>query len=237
MKTVAGGIILAVVFFAAGAVAFAEARLARQIAEAHQRLATLHYDTNDGIDAAATPLAKASWLGGSLAADVDRHRTLVQYWRAQYDVLKPLTTMMASSQTTRDPAVMLIAANAAFRASHPEAGERKGAIERLDTVMQAYADVLRADPNAVDAAYNYEYVVRMREMLAKAKGARSKDFKTAEAEIPSVDLPTGPTIHGRPGGPPPTVPMNDFKTITPMRFDEREEQALPGRGAAPRRRG
>ena len=42
MKTVAGGLILAIVFFAAGAVAFAEARLARQIAEAHQRLATLH---------------------------------------------------------------------------------------------------------------------------------------------------------------------------------------------------
>jgi hypothetical protein len=97
--------------------------------------------------------------------------------------------------------------------------------------------VLRSDGTAVDAAYNYEYIARIRDMLAKAKGARSKDFKPAEPEVASVDLPTGPTVHGRPGGPPPTVSMNDFKTISPMRFDEREEQAQPGRGAPPRRRG
>jgi hypothetical protein len=31
--------------------------------------------------------------------------------------------------------------------------------------------------------------------------------------------------------------MSDFKTITPMRYDEREEQSDPGRGKDIRRKG
>jgi hypothetical protein len=51
-----------------------------------------------------------------------------------------------------------------------------------------------------------------------------------------MDLPAGPTIHGVPGGPPPSTSMERFKTITPLRFDERE-QGDPGRGAPARRKG
>ena len=37
--------------------------------------------------------------------------------------------------------------------------------------------------------------------------------------------------HGRPGGPPPKFPADQFKTLTPMPYDEREEQTDPGRGS------
>ena len=52
-----------------------------------------------------------------------------------------------------------------------------------------------------------------------------------------VDLPVGPTIHGRPGGPPESESMSDFKTVTPMRYDEREEQMDPGKGQKIQRKG
>jgi hypothetical protein len=52
----------------------------------------------------------------------------------------------------------------------------------------------------------------------------------------SVDLPIGPTVHGRPGGPPQDLPMQQFRTVTPMRYEEREELE-PGRGQRPKRRG
>jgi hypothetical protein len=44
-------------------------------------------------------------------------------------------------------------------------------------------------------------------------------------------------VHGLPGGPPEGVPMSDFKTISPMRYDEREEQMDPGKGKVLRRKG
>jgi hypothetical protein len=101
--------------------------------------------------------------------------------------------------------------------------------------------VLRKDPSYTDAAYNYEFVARLRDTIARekpaARAAREKKLAAAKPEIASVDLPAGPTIHGLPGGPPEGVPMSDFKTLSPMRYDEREEQMEPGRGKAIRRKG
>src|SRR5689334_3491230 len=126
MRSVAGGIVLAVALFAGGALAFGQARLARQVADAHQRLATLHYDASDGIETASSPIAHVGWTGASLAGDVDRHRAVVTYWRGKYDALTPLTA--AGNQAVKDSTILLLAANAAFRTSHPDAGERKGAV-------------------------------------------------------------------------------------------------------------
>ena len=50
-------------------------------------------------------------------------------------------------------------ANAAVpRQRARRAADRRAAVERLDGVIQAYADVLRKDPGSADAAYNYEFV-------------------------------------------------------------------------------
>ena len=110
------------------------------------------------------------------------------------------------------------------------------------TQESGHADVLRRDPSLTDAAYNYEYVARLRDTIAREKPATraAREKKLASAAKPeevSVDLPAGPTIHGLPGGPPEGVPMSDFKTLSPMRYDEREEQMEPGRGKAIRRKG
>jgi hypothetical protein len=52
------------------------------------------------------------------------------------------------------------------------------------------------------------------------------------------DLPPGPTVHGWPGAPPPGVDLGEFKTLTPMKYEEREEQQTdPGQGTFQRRRG
>lgn len=246
MKSVLTGGILAVVLFVAAAASWGEARMARGISEAHRRLATLHYDADDNLDQVSTIWNRVPWPGGASGGDVQRQRATVSYWRAQYQSLNDLT-QVTGAQALTDPAMLFVAANASFRASMPEMGDRKGAVSRLDTVVQAYADVLRRDPNATDAAYNYEYVSRLRDEFAKAPARpTAKDLKAqremaikaaADAGSVSVDLPAGPTIHGRPGGPPEGTDMSDFKTISPMRYDEREEQMDPGRGKEFRRKG
>jgi hypothetical protein len=237
MKSMVGGTILAVVLFLVAAACWSEAQVTRRVADAHRRLATLHYDAEDDIDGAVTVFNRLPWPGGEGASDIKRHRATVSYWMVRYDSLAeiPLAT---GQQAVNDPSLLLVAANAAFRNSSPQVGDRKAAVERLDAVVQQYADVLRKDPNNADAAYNYEFVSRMRDALAKAPAKGSpRDKKPEKPELVSVDLPSGPTVHGRPGAPPEGTPMSDFKTVTPMRYDEREEQMDPGRGKEIKRKG
>jgi hypothetical protein len=236
MKSTVGGIILALVLFAVGAGAWSEAALTRRVAAAHARLATLHYDADDGIGESVPIWNRLPIKLGSAADDVSRYRATVSYWRQRYDGL----TGMADEAPATDPSLLFVSANAAFREVTPPDEDKKTTIEQLDRVIQSYADVLRKDPSYIDAAFNYEFVSRVRDALAKAPPPRRRGAAKeapAEPEDVTFDLPAGPTIHGRPGGPPDGTDMSDFKTISPMRYDEREEQTDPGHGAEIKRKG
>jgi hypothetical protein len=239
MKTIAGGLILAVLLFAGGALCQAESRHSKRLADAQLRLATLKFGDVTDLDEDTTLLEKMPPPIGLPPNAEERHEATVSYWMARYTSLTDLTSA-ANGPAPTDGETLLLAANAAYRTSAPQSADKKGAVQRLDSVIQAYADVMRRDPSLSDAAYNYEYVARLRDQLAKAANAKNaKDAKKGPAEPPdvSVDLPTGPTIHGRPGGPPEGTPMSDFKTVTPMRYDEREEQMDPGLGKKIQRKG
>jgi hypothetical protein len=235
MKTVAGRIVIAVLLFGAAAASLAQARQARRLADAHRHLATLQHDPGNGETGEA--FAALPWPL-QLRDDSGEQRATTAYWRSEYDLLTDATALaeMAGPQGATDPAVLFTAANAAFRAAESRPGDRTVTVERLDRVVQTYADVLRADPAHTDAAFNFEYVARYRDTLARGKGIRGAKPGAPVEIIPSHDLPVGPTLHGRPGGPPPEIPGSDFKTLAPMPFEEREETD-PGQGPAPRRRG
>ena len=235
MKSIAGGLILAIVLFAAGTVAMRESKHARRLADAQRRLATLKFTDEGDLSSDATPLNRLPPPIGIAAGTEKRHAAIVSYWMARYTSLTEQTSA-GNGPAETDAQVLFLSANAAFRTSAPQSKDTKGVVSRLDSVVQMYADVLRRDPNLTDAAYNYEYVVKLRDSIAKGpKGL--KPNAPSVPEIPGVDLPTGPTIHGRPGGPPETESMGDFKTVTPMRYDEREEQMDPGRGQKIQRKG
>lgn len=238
MKSIAGLTILAILLFAAGTLSVRESRHSQRLADAHRHLATLQYIDAVDLDSDSTPFNRLPAPIG-LAQNIEsRHMATVTYWLGRY---APLTDMTNNTNGPApiDPELLFLSANAAFRTSSPQSQDRKGAVQRLDTVVQAYADVLRKDSTLSDAAYNYEYVTRLRDALAKApvKNAKDGNKESAQSLDVSVDLPTGPTIHGRPGGPPEGESMSDFKTVTPMRYDEREEQMDPGRGQQQRRKG
>ena len=239
MKTAAGGVFLALAFFVAAAACWAQARLVRRVAAAHEHLATLDYEAEAGIDDATTVTSPLGWPT-ALGDDIGRQRATVSYWQAEYRGLMRVLPSASgnAAAATNDPEIMLVAANAAFRASQADTSDRPATIERLDLVVQAYADVLRVAPEHDDAAFNYEYVSKFRDGFARSRqpGRVGGDQKAVAAADPASDLPAGPTLHGRPGYPPPATASGRFKIITPMRFDERED-STPGRGAARRRKG
>lgn len=241
MRSAVTGLLLALVLFAAAWVCRAEAGFARRLAGAHEHLATLQYNVDDEVGEEPAVLSRLPWAATSLAADVRGHQATLSYWRSEYKELtaaSPLSGGNARDEAA-DPAVMLVAANAAFRSTVSDSTDRAATVDRLDRVIQAYADVLRTEPGNTDASYNYEYVARFRDTFAKSKAPRvpKEQQRRIDGELDvSVDLPIGPTVHGRPGGPPQDLPMQQFRTVTPMRFEEREELE-PGRGPRPKRRG
>ena len=237
MKSIAAGLILAVLLFAGGALSFQESRHSQRLADAHQRLATLDYTDEGDLASDSTIIARLPPPIGLAQGTESRHQATVSYWLARYTSLTD-STNAANGPATTDATLLLLSANAAFRTSAPQSSDTKAVVARLDTVVQAYADVLRKDSTQSDAAYNYEFVVKLRDQVAKGpKNAKNAKKGPPEPPDESVDLPTGSTIHGRHGGPPEGEAMSDFKTVTPMRYDEREEQMDPGRGQKLRRKG
>ena len=249
MRTLVTRLLIAAVLFVGAAVCWSEAALSRRVADAHVRLATLQYAAADIAEEPSTALSRLSLPVLSLAPEIQRHRSRAGYWKGRAEagspdapaVAVPLPGARGGNQAddreAADSDIMFVQTNTAFRAATRQTADRAAAVERLDNVIQAYGEVLRADGANADASFNYEYAVRLRDTIARGRApARGGRRAAAEQADVSVDLPAGPTIHGVPGGPPPEIPGDQFRTIAPMPYEEREETD-PGRGPAPQRKG
>jgi hypothetical protein len=214
MRTLIGRFIVALGLVVAAVMARAEAQQLRSRADTLERFATLRIDIGDDVDRGA--------------------RARADYWRGAYDTL---TGPPAEAERAPDPQLLLIAANAAFRASEQAPQPRAARVQQLDAIVQAYASALKGPVFVSDAAYNYEYVVRLRDGAARARGSATPPLARVAAPTPSADLPVGPTIHGRPGGPPPDTKGEEFEILTPMEYGDREAQPEPTTGVKPLRKG
>jgi hypothetical protein len=137
-----------------------------------------------------------------------------------------------------DPDVLLLAANASFRASQNETDRMLG-VRKLDAVVKNYAEVLKNSATDADAAFNFEYAIRLRDALAKARPAATGKSSAAAAKLAEneSDLPAGPTLHGHPGGPPAKTDMAQFKIVIPKRGEERKDDPQAGKGGTKVRKG
>ena len=97
----------------------------------------------------------------------------------------------------------------------------------MDSVVKQYAEILRENPADTEAAFNYEYVVRLRAVIA----ARKQPVAPADANNANL------SIHGLAGAPPEQSDMKKFKMIVPMRPDERLEAEKAGKGTTKVKKG
>lgn len=225
MKHLIVRLFVAAVLFAAAWLSWSEARLAARVADARQEIATLRFQIDDSLTPAASLSDYAPGDGASLSDDIRRIRARVAYWIGGYD------DVVEEPSEVVDPEILLAAANAAFRSSQRAAAAPQAEqVQRLDGVLQAYAAVLKAAPRHVEAAFNYEYVSRVRDQVASRVAGRTPPKPAPPAPASSGDLPAGNTIHGLPGGPPPEAKTEEFQVIAPMEYGDREAQpeATPG---------
>jgi len=232
MRTVITRMLIAVALALAAWLSWSESKLASQVAEAKQDIATLDHDNLDAI----TPRAALSdYLPGDrrrLSDDVRIAKATVAYWLGRYDAVAADTT-----DGEADAAILLAAANAAYREAQRDPAVGPAAVQRLDGVLQAYASALKASPRNVEAAYNYEFVARIRDQVARSPQGRLSGSKMASGPVMGGDLPAGPTIHGGPGAPPPDAKMEELQTIAPMEYGDREAQPEATPGAKRERKG
>ncbi|MEZ5286512.1 MAG: hypothetical protein R2712_17240 [Vicinamibacterales bacterium] len=130
---------------------------------------------------------------------------------------------------------MFVAANAAFRSAWREIVAGRADASVLDGVLQAYAAVLRADPDRIDAAFNLELVAERQDQVARQRPiavTAADDEPRDSGPIRTSDLPVGPTIHGLPGGPPVNVQMEEFEILIPR--EAGQEETEPGRASGRR---
>jgi hypothetical protein len=221
-------LLVALVLALAAWVSWSESRLATEVGGVRQSVATLDFaGAADAKLSSALPQALPGVRG--LTDDVQVAKARIAYWLGRYDDVGAGTTAGHS-----DADILLAAANASYRKSQYDPSSGPAAIQKLDGVLQAYAAALKASSRNVDAAFNYEYVARYRDQVARAQG---KGLKPLAPAVAVGDLPSGPTIHGTPGGPPPDAKMEDLQTIAPMEYGDREAQPQPTPGGKRERKG
>jgi hypothetical protein len=255
MKSVVGPLVAAIALALIGGAFWTAGQTDRRIADVHARLATLQYaaaaTSGEDVDQLLTFERRVPVVGPAASTDVRDVRAAAAYWRSDYPAIAPNHDANGVIAET-DPAILLLAANAAYRASQTTT-DRNETVRRLDNVVKSYGEVLKTqaagcgpgqqacEARAMDAAYNYEFAVKTREAIARARpGLAMRNAPRAPQKVADesgADLPSGPTLHGTPGGPPPAVDMNQFKIVIPKRGEERKDAPDAGKGGAKIRKG
>jgi hypothetical protein len=225
MKSLIGFIVVALLLVGAGE-AFRRASLIEErLATADEQLTTtgrVAPDVDASLDDSVALAGRIPVLGARINRQVHRQRAEGAYWQGQYATLIPAATATGDAAED-DPAVLLLAANARFRSAVLQNRTPQTLLRSLDEVLKGYGTVLKADPDSIDAAYNYEYVTRLRTALAGRGG--------------TMPAPRSSNMQGEEGEPPMGSQKSDFNVIVPLRPDERQDQTDPGAGAQFQRKG
>ncbi len=208
--------IIALLLLGAGAILWRSSEQERRLAAAERDLVTLRY--SEAGAAAAQPGGRLAGLMpgvGQTTADARNLETTAGYWQGNYEAV------------AENPDAKLLAANAAYRNMRKAGGSWQAVVGRMDTLVKQYAEILRDDPSNTEAAFNYEYIVRLRQVIA----ARKQPVAPVDAADAAL------SIHGFAGAPPEASDMKKFKMIVPMRPDERLEAEKAGKGATKVKKG
>jgi hypothetical protein len=242
MKGALGQLIVALLLVAAGAGLWKVAAYERDAADSYAQMGMLRFArvvAASDTDTRVPVIDSIPWVSEQLHGDLQWRRTLALYWLGQYNEIADASEAEAPNSHP-SPELLLLRANAAFRDLQRTAGDRAAKLKNADAVIQRYAQVLKAT-DLEDAAYNYEYVVRVRNALAKPAATREQAALLASlSQKPATsakDLPEGTTIHGHPGEYPVGTGTTPFNTIIPMETQERDTEIEAGVTGRKQRKG
>ena len=188
IKTALRYLVVAVVLGGAAYVLLLAGRLERQLAQADEDMATLNLaGAAQGYDAVAESLAATSrvpWLLRGTRDEVATRQAAVRYWRGDYALLTADYTSADSPSMAGNLDLQFVVANADYRSELRRPESRELALGMIDHAVSVYARLLESNEPHVDAAFNYELMVRLRNQVAGG------------GEIPEFSLPPAPGSEG-----------------------------------------
>jgi hypothetical protein len=222
MKTY-GLIVGLVVLLISGEIVRRAAVAEERLADAEQRLLVGPgtETAGDALATAAAALDRVPILGNRLQQTVRKHRATAAYWNRDYEAARAL---ISADEPEPDPELILLDANASFRQAFEQNRNPVTVARALEDVLQKYVAVIEAAPESTTAAFNYEFVARLRMALSSSRGSGLPSLPPQE-------------LHGDQGQPPDNARKSDFNVIVPLRPEERQDQTTPGAASTFQRKG
>ena len=228
MKAIAGYLFTAVGLALVGAVCLGAGLLDRDMAHAQQSVQALKYDEADQTFATAEKYfeygRRLPWIGDGPVNDVRTRRAALRYWQGQYAAIISQQPDPVGDVQADNIGLQLVVANAVYRAGRIQAKDRQTTLQAVDAGIQAYLAVLKNATRQEDAAYNYEYLVRLRNDILAGRGT---------LKVPNE--PSDP--NGLSGSPPEIGDASGFKIRVPLELEERNKASGAGKVGPFKRKG
>ena len=206
------------------------ARLAGRMADAAERLSTLQYAAAQESLAEAEPYANRArfvpWLGSDARQEIRARQAAIQYWEREYDTVLPAGAEPVAAVDEENVELQLVVANSAYRVNQTQFKDKQSTIKALEETAAGYLTVLKNNTWHPDAAFNYEYIIRLRD--AAAKGSQPPPPQKNEEE----------SDNGESGAPTPATSQEGFQIYIPLEQGEKNPTGgEAGKASAKERKG
>ena len=230
MKGITGYLLAAIALALVGGALLAAGNLDRDLATAQEHVVAQKYDDVEPVYETAEKYydyaSHIPGVGGGPANDIRAKHATLHYWQKDYAAAIPQQTDPIGSVAQDNTELQLVIANAVYRTAQSRMKDKESTIAGLDQGIAAYVAVLKNAPRNEDAAFNFEYLVRLRDEVDKGKR------KPGPQEL----VLKGPD--GAAGAPPQIdSSMSDFKIYIPLESQERQDQGVAGKAAPGKRKG
>jgi len=229
MKSFLAFVIAALLLAVVGTACLGVAQLETHMADAQQRVSTLQYTEAKASLAEAKQYADHArwvpWLGSDERQEIKAREAAVQYWEKKYDAIVPAQAEPVAAVGNESVELQLVVANGEYRLGQAESKDKPSTMKALDAAAAGYLTVLKNNMWHPDAAFNYEYIVRLREELTKGKNPPQppKD-QSQDAD------------NGESGAPSPATSSKGFQIYIPLEQGEKNPAGGEAGKAAPKER-